>query len=158
MASKPGVYMHIEGFDGFDRSVDFDKREIRKAMRRAGSLVTKASRKKVSRKSESKAGEYPGKRLGNLAKSIRAKVSRSGFMVRIEPKAGSSIPSSAPYFAYLFYGVKRGAVRRKDHRAQSSGPYRVEPRANYMTDALDEEAPAVRNLLSAALAAGLRIR
>lgn len=156
--AKAGIHMHIDGFDGFDRSVDFDKAQIRKAMRQAGTLVVKQGRRLVTRAGPSRQGEYPAKRSGGLARSIRAKVSRSGFMVRIEPKTGGGVPPSDPYFAYLFYGVRRGASRRKDHRAQPAGPYRVAPRDNYMADALQHEAPAVRNLLSAALAAGLRVK
>lgn len=162
--ARSGVYMHIGGFEGFDRSADFDKREVRKAMRKAGTLVVREARKLVAKRGPSAAGDYPSRRTGALSKAIRAKVSRSGFMVRIEPKTGTSVPASDPYFAYLHYGVRRGgsktgsANRRKDHRAQRSGPYRIQPRGNYMADGLQNQAGAVRGLLSAALAAGLRVR
>jgi len=156
--AKPGFYMHVGGFDGFDRSLDFDKSQVRKAMRKAGTLVAKDARKRVSKGGRSTPGEYPGKRTGRLAKSIKAKVSRSGFLVRIEPKAGSSVPASDPYFAYLFYGVRRGAARRKDRKAQAGGPYRIKPRGNYMADALQSEGGSVRQLLSEALAKGLRVK
>ncbi|MGO4326666.1 hypothetical protein AB4Z48_17710 [Cupriavidus sp. 2TAF22] len=156
--AKSGFYVHVEGFEGFDRSIDFDKKQIRRAMRQAGALVVKDARGRVTKQGASKGGGYPSRRTGRLAKSIRAKVSRSGFLVRIEPKTGKDVPASDPYFAYLYYGVRRGATRRKDHKAQSSGPYRVQPRANYMADALEAQAGPVRNLLSAALAAGLRVK
>jgi hypothetical protein len=154
---KSGFYMHIEGFEGFDRSVDFDKAQIRKAMRAAGRLVVKEAQSLVSG-GPSGPGKYPAKRTGRLRKSIKARVSRSGFLVRVEPKTGGSVPASDPYFAYLHYGVRKGASRRKDHQAQAGGAYRIAPRANYMADALQHEAPAVRSLLSQALAAGLRIK
>lgn len=157
--ARPGFYMHVEGFEGFDRAVDFDKKEIRKAMRKAGARVAKASRKLVSKGERSAPGDYPGRKTGRLAKSIRAKVSRSGFLVRIEPKTGSGIPASEPYYAYLFYGVRRGAKRRTDHKAQTaSGPWRIRPRRNYMVDALEAESGAVRADLSDALAKALRVK
>lgn len=156
--AKTGFYMHVEGFEGFDRTVDFDKAGVRKAMNKAGRLVVIEARKLVSKGGGSRPGEYPAKRSGRLRRSIRARVSRSGFLVRVEPKTGAGVPPSDPYFAYLHYGVRRGAKRRKDHQAQPSGPYRIEPRENYMADALQNQAPAVRSLLSAALAAGLRVK
>ncbi len=155
---KSGFYMHIEGFEGFDRSVDFDKKQVRKAMGAAGRLVVREAQALVSSGGPSGPGQYPAKRTGKLRKSIRARVSRSGFLVRIEPKTGGSVPSSDPYFAYLHYGVRKGARRSKSHKMQASGAYRIDPRANYMVDALQHRAPAVRSLLSQALAAGLRVK
>jgi len=155
---RSGFYMHIEGFEGFDRNLDFDKAQIRRGMRRAGSVVTKEARRLVSRRRVSRPGEYPGKGTGRLARSIRARVSRSGFLVKIEPKTGGDVPASDPYFVYLHYGVRRGARRRKDHKAQPAGPWRIEPRENYPADALQNRAAEVRSILGAALAAGLRVR
>ena len=40
MAGSTGIGLHIEGFEGFDRSIDFKKSKVRTAMRKAGRLVT----------------------------------------------------------------------------------------------------------------------
>lgn len=154
MATKSGVggYMHVEGWESF-RRLDFDKREIRKGMRRAGRTVQKAARKRV-RKGKA-LGEYPAGQSGALARSIQVKVSRPGFLVRVGPQR---TPSMGEHFypAYLFYGVT-GKKARKDGRAQvKDGRWRVKPRGNYMVDALEEQAGNVRAELTASLKAGLK--
>jgi len=148
-----GVYMHVDGFEKFDSGFDFNKREVRNAMQRAGRIVRDEARALLSRGGPSRPGEYPGRRTGKLSRAIRAKTSRSGFLVRVQPKTGAALPM--PYFAYLHYGVRRGAKRRRDRQAQPSGPYRIAPRANYMQDALQRRASDVREILSNALRAAL---
>jgi len=156
--SANSLSLHIEGFEGFDRSIDFDKSVVRRTMRRAGAPVTRDARRRLAQPGPSQPGDYPARRTGRLQRAIRATVSRSGFMVVIRPRTGTAVPPSDPYFAYLYYGVRRGAMRRRNHRAQPAGPYRIAPRANYMVDALDSQTSAVRRILTAGLADALRIR
>lgn len=114
--------------------IDFDKRQIRKAMRRLGSDVRKEARRLVSRRAISSAGDYPGLATGALMRSIKAKVSRPGFLVRIQPDKTAEMGKDF-YPAFLHYGVAGRLAKRK----------------NFMIDALDNRAETVRTVLRAAL-------
>lgn len=163
-----------ETISGHSR-IDFDKKLVRKAMRKFGAEIRKDARRRVSRRAISVPGEYPGRTTGALFKSIQSKVSKSGFLVRIWPEKTAAM--TAFYPAFLFYGVKKegGAIqrlapgeglgksnrRRRGERAKlvsdrkSSNNFVVKPRANYMTDALAARDGAIRiglrNMLQDAL-------
>ena len=144
--------MHISGFDEFDK-IDFDKRKVRYGFRRAGQIVT--SRAQMLLALGKGRDGYPNNRTGALLHAINYKVSRAGFLVKIMP----DMPDGAKeyYPAYLHYGVRRGAVRRKNHQAQGkSGPWRIAPRDNYIADALHDSAGKVESTLSKAMARALR--
>lgn len=166
MANSASVdgYLHIEGFDQFGREI-FDKKQIRKGMRRAGQLV--ARRAQLSLALARGQNNYPVSRTGRTVEAIRFKVSRAGFLVKIAP---SKTPDMKDYYpAYLHYGVKRGARvrglasgkrRAKGERAaaltqRAASGWRIAPRANYMEDALQDEKAKVQAILSAAFAAAL---
>ncbi|HDR8956671.1 hypothetical protein LGN06_04305 [Burkholderia vietnamiensis] len=154
MAGNANIALHIDGFEGFDRKIDFKKGRVRAAMRKAGRLV--AGQAQMNLALAHGAVGYPRVRSGALRDSIAFKVSRSGFMVRVEPKKTEEM--KAPYFVYLHYGVRRGARRGKGRRAQSESGYRIKPRANYMVDALADKSTEVKAILAAALASALEIR
>lgn len=156
MSNDASFYLHIGGFDGFDKSVDFDRAAIRKAMRSVGQLVRRDAIAYVSRGAVSKPGEYPGKRRGVLARSIKVKVSRSGFLVRISPQMVDGMKAFYP--AFLAYGARRRQGAKRDRRSKGTGPLRIEPRANYMVDAKDARAAEIQMILSAAFASSLRIK
>lgn len=157
-------YMHIEGFDQFGREI-FDKKEIRKGMRRAGRVVTRRAQLNLALARGQ--NNYPVNRTGRTVESITFKVSRSGFLVKIAPRKTPDMPEYYP--AYLHYGVKQGARvrglesgkrRKKGERAaavaqRANGAWRIEPRANYMEDALQDEKDQVQSILRAAFAAAL---
>ncbi|WP_312538108.1 hypothetical protein [Achromobacter mucicolens] len=154
MAKPSGLRaaMHVEGWDSY-RRLDFDRREVRKGFRRVGRLVQVAARKRIRKGSALE--DYPAGRRGTLARSISVKVSRPGFLVRVAPFKTPAMGEDF-YPAYLFYGVT-GKPRRKDRHAQvKDGKWRVKPRGNYMTDALEEQAGNIRSVLSAALAQALK--
>ncbi len=152
--ARPAAYMHFGDFDSYGK-LDFDKKEIRKAMRKAGVLVRAKGRKLVSKRSVSEKGQYPAMRKGTLRRSITYRVSRAGFLVKIEPQKTADMKGFYP--AYLWYGVRRNAKRGKSHRKQeATGPWRIEPRENYMVDALNSSKGAVRSILKQAFADALR--
>lgn len=132
-------YLHIEGFDQFFRNA-FDKKPIRAGMRKVGRLV--ARRTQTNLALASGATGYPRVRTGRLRDSVSFKVSRSGFMVKVAHKKTGSM--SAFYPAFLHYGVKAG------------GHWRINPRKNYVVDALQDSSAQVQQILSGAFAAGLR--
>jgi hypothetical protein len=151
---RPAAYMHFGEFDAYGK-LDFDKKEIRKAMRRAGVLVRAEGRKLVSKRGVSETGQYPGMGKGRLRRSINYRVSRAGFMVKIEPAKTADMKDFYP--AFLWYGVRRGAKRGKSHRKQAAtGAWRIAPRENYMVDALNNRGDDVRSLLKRAFAEALR--
>jgi hypothetical protein len=76
-------------------------------------------------------------------------------LVKIEPQKTADMKDFYP--AYLWYGVRRGAKRGKSHKKQeATGAWRIEPRENYMVDALNNSKDAVRSILKQAFAAALR--
>ncbi|RTY68066.1 hypothetical protein EKA85_10400 [Pseudomonas veronii] len=172
MANSVGVdgYIHIEGFEKFEREA-FDKKKIRAAMRKAGKLVRQRAQMNIAlaRGQDS----YPLNRTGALLGSINFKVSRSGFMVKVAPYKTGAMKDYYP--AYLHYGVRQGSRikklapgegRGKSNRrrsgaraalveARKSNGWRIEPRANYMSDALQDSGSDVRAILSRAFADAL---
>ncbi|EGT5654209.1 hypothetical protein JD793_000266 [Citrobacter braakii] len=147
-----GSYVHVD-FQGM-KTIDFNRRIVRRAFGKIGQVIQKDARNRISQRHGSRPGEDPGYWSGATARSIgyyvpRATGSRPGFMVKIAPnqKRGRGMTplklhegpgSSGFYPAYLFYGVRRGAVRTKSHHKGASGGsgWRIAPRGNYMTAAL----------------------
>lgn len=146
--------LHIEGWDGFDRALDFDKKQVRAGMRKAGRIVVKDARGRISGSPGSGAGDYPGMRSGRMYRAVRAKVSRSGFMVKVMPE----MPAGAKgyYPGFLYYGVRRQTTRTRSHRRQPNGPFRIAPRKNFIADALDARQGDVREVLVGTLRKAFR--
>ena len=147
MTRNPEFRLHISETDNFVK-YDFDRKIVRKTMRRAAALVRSRSKQLLNAKR--KRGNYPRKRTGTLVKSIRTKLSKSGFMARIAPEKIDGMEEFYP--AFLYYGVKdnplKGTERaRARRRGQLSGPWRVKPRDNYMVDALQSRSQKVKEIL-----------
>lgn len=144
--AKAGSWLETNvKIEGFTR-LDFDKKKVRKSMGVLGRDVQKAARRLVSRRAVSSAGEYPGRQTGRLQRSIKYKVSRPGFLVRIAPFKTAEMGKDF-YPAYLYYGVT-GHARREDHKAQpKNGSWQVAPRGNFMTDALESRSANARQVL-----------
>ena len=167
---KIGGYLHIEGWETFDREL-FNRRKVRAGFRRAGQIV--AAEAKMQLILARGSNGYPVYRTGRLTDSIKAKVSRPGFMVKVAPTKTPAMPEFYP--AYLFYGVRQGARvrglakgkgRGKSNRrgrgerqaavaARRSTGWRISPRANYMVNALEDTAPRVRQVLTKAFTSAL---
>lgn len=136
--------------DGFSR-IDFDGRQVRKSMRVLGRDVQKEARRLIARRAISGADEYPGRQTGKLWRAIKYHVSRSGFMVRIQPDKTGEMEYFYP--ASLHYGIRkmRSIALAKRHKKQPDGPYRLAPRANFMTDALENRNQHTRSVLRGTL-------
>ena len=155
----------------FHKIVDYDRKQMRGALARGAAALRKEARRLLGRREASKPGETPGRQAGRLWRAIGV-VSRGtkGGWVKVGPR---SIPNSIFYPAFLFYGVKAGTSRIgrlaageglgrsnrrgrgqraaiKDARAASTS-YRLQPRANYMEEALQNKAGTVREEARAAL-------
>lgn len=157
------AHMHIEGFDQFHRD-SFDKRKVRSAFRKAGRLV--ADRTRLNLSLAATGSNYPRKLSGVLRDSIKFKVSRSGFMVKVMPEKTAGMEEYYP--AFLHYGVKQGnrvrgtggKRRGKGERqtlitARKQGAWRIAPRDNYVADALEDENSRVQSVLRAGFAKAL---
>lgn len=143
--SNPTLETNVT-IDGFSR-IDFDRRKVRKSMGVIGRDVQKEARRLIARRAISGADEYPGRRTGRLWRAVKYHVSRSGFMVKIQPDKTGEMKDYYP--AYLYYGVRkmRSLALAKRHKKQPEGPYRLAPRANFMTDALDNRSQNTRSVL-----------
>lgn len=131
-----------ETITGHER-IDFDRSKIRRAMRGFGQDVRKEARRRLARRAISAPGQDPGRDTGNLQRSVIYKVSRPGFLVRIYPGTSElRRKNNHWYAAYLYYGSKRG----------------LEPRANYMAEALEARRDDVRVRLRGALLDSLKPR
>lgn len=153
MADSPvEISASLQGF----RTIDFDKKEVRKGMRKAGQDVRKAARALIASKVKSKTGENPGKQTGRLYRSLGYKVSRSGFMVVVKHKKQAGM--SEPYWMYLYYGVRNGVKRRKDHKKQldNGKGWRITPRNNYILDALANRRSVVQQTIAEAVERALK--
>ena len=126
---------------GFSR-IDFDRSAVRKALRLEINQVRDASRALVSGASPSTAGEYPGKRSGILRRAIKSKVMRSGFAAVTRPEKTPKMGKDY-YPAFLLHGVKQ-------RRGQALSPG-LEPRKDYMVDALERRSAAATEALREAL-------
>lgn len=137
-----GVQMNVT-LEGNVERIDFRKAPVRKAMDRIGRAVRFRSRRMVARRAVSRPGDYPGLESGDLLRSINYKVSKSGFLVLIQPDKLAGMEAFYP--AFLWSGARN---RRRGGT--------LEPRENYMIDAMNYKAPYIRAELHAALVKGLK--
>lgn len=104
---------------------------------------------------------------GRLARSIgymvpRASKHRPGFMARIAPNQrngeGNRRITGDFYPAFLFYGVRRGAKRRRSHHRGASGGsgWRLAPRNNFMVETLEKNRSWTRYFLARELRKSLK--
>lgn len=119
--------------DGFSR-IDFDRKKIRKVLRKEGGEVRKIARKLIGRRVVSRPGEYAGRDTGRMIRSIKAVVSKPGFLVRIAPSKTAEMKDFYP--AFLNYG---------------SATNNLAPRRNFMIDALDARREIARGAILGAL-------
>ncbi len=112
----------------YHKVIDFDKKKLRGALTKGGADVRKEARRLLARRAVSAPGDMPGELTGRLKRSIGVVSKGSGGgWVKIGPR---TIKGSIFYPAFLFYGSpKTGLVKR----------------ANYMTQALQTRAPAIRS-------------
>lgn len=124
-------------FDGPLKTPDFDRKVMRKHLGKMGREVAKIGRKLVSKKAVSEPGQYPGKDTGTLQKSIKAKVSKSGFSVGIRPYP--QYFNGGPYYpAFVYYGHRapntETAAEARSHKKRT-GKKVAAPRKNFVADA-----------------------
>ncbi|MDY8266214.1 hypothetical protein UYN94_23735, partial [Escherichia coli] len=125
------------------------------------------ARRLVMRRARSAPGENPGYQTGRLARSIGymvpgASKKRAGFMTRIAPNQrngkGNRMISGDFYPAFLFFGVRGGAKRRRSHHRGASGGsgWRLAPRNNFMVETLEKNRSWTRYFLARELRKSLK--
>lgn len=157
--------LHVE----FEQPNDmvFNRAKMRRAFISIGQKHMRDARRLVMRRSTSKAGENPAYITGRLARSIgyyvpRASKNRAGLMVRIAPNQkrgeGNRLIEGDFYPAFLSYGVRRGAKRKKSHHRGKSGGsgWRIAPRNNFMVQVLEARRSQTRYELARALRTSLK--
>lgn len=95
------------------RNIDYDPRALRQPLRSAGNEVRKAARRLIARRAVSEAGQYPGRQTGRMQRSIRVRLSRSGYAVMVSPSKTSSMPVYYPALSSTGIG---GRIRKPKHR------------------------------------------
>lgn len=136
-----GVQLHAS-IAGHSK-IDFDRNRINKELRTQGRLIQRRARRKVARRATSNAGEYPGKVSGALQRAIdlvRPK-SKVGFWIKVEPTTAKIKRTGKIYYpAVLYFGSKKRGI---------------EPRDNYVADALEDESDHVQTAMQRALVEAL---
>jgi hypothetical protein len=145
----------------------FNRARVRRAFITIGQRHMRDARRLVMRRGRSEPGENPGYQTGRLAKSIgymvpKASGRRPGFMARIAPNQkngqGNRLITDDFYPAFLFYGVRGGAKRRRSHHRGASGGsgWRLAPRNNFMVETLNKNSPWTRYYLARELRLSLK--
>jgi hypothetical protein len=117
----------------------FDKRQLKAAIRKSGAVVRRESRRLISSRAVSSAGDFPGYDSGTMSRAIKIKVGSGGGYVRIMPYRTAEMGDDF-YPAYLAVGTRRG----------------LQPRKDFMEAALNNKQAEIRAAISASLANSLR--
>lgn len=123
------------------RKIDYDPKALKQPLRKSGNAVRKIARKMISREAVSEAGQFPGKQTGEMAKSIKVKVSKSGYSVAVYPTKTQAMPAYYP--AFVVYGHRapysETAQEARSHK-QRAGKKVAAPRKNFVPEASDKYA------------------
>lgn len=123
------------------RKIDYDPKALKQPLRKSGNAVRNIARKMISRKAVSEAGQFPGKQTGEMAKSIKVKVSKSGYSVAVYPTKTQAMPAYYP--AFVVYGHRapysETAQEARSHK-QRAGKKVAAPRKNFVPEAADKYA------------------
>ncbi|HVL75309.1 MAG TPA: hypothetical protein VM406_04780 [Noviherbaspirillum sp.] len=140
-------------------ALDFDKKKMRRALRQIGGGVRKEARRLVARRAVSQPGQDPGRDSGTLSRSIKVKVFSSGMGAVVSPQKTAEM-GDAFYPAFLVYGVRRDAKRRKDHQRQvdNGKGWRMAPRNDFMMSAQFKRSDVSKAALMEALKDALKPR
>ena len=118
------------------KKIDYDGKALKKPLRESGNEVRKLARKLISRQAVSEAGQFPGQQTGTMAKSIKVKVSRYGYLVRIAPTKTDAMPVYYP--AFVVYGHRGpNSETKQEARAHKKryGKKVAAPRKNFVVEA-----------------------
>lgn len=139
-SSAGGIDLRV-GLTGH-KTIDYDRKLMRKALNTGGGEVRSAARRLVSRRAISGAGENPGLVTGRLRRSIKIyKRGSKGGWVKVGPTVVPGMDLFYP--AILYYGSTVNNIQKRN---------------NYMADALQEKADSIRGHVRGALRDSLKPR
>lgn len=145
------MFVSVRVEPGF-RTIDYDAKRIKAALRSVGQDVRKEARRLISKKAVSVAGGFPGKDSGEMQRSIRAHVSKSGFSVAVYPTKTARMPAFYP--AFVVYGHRgpgtETETERRRHK-QRAGEKVAKPRANFIFAAAEKKESAFKAAMEEAL-------
>lgn len=119
----------------FHRTIDYDRRGMRRALNRGAAEVRKEARRLVARRAVSAAGEFPGVDSGTLRRGIGiVRRGSKGGWVKIGVRKTEGMADFYP--AFLFYGSPKTGLAKRD---------------NYITAALATKRETVRSNIRGAL-------
>ena len=141
---------------GFKR-IDYDAKALKQPLRKSGNAVRKIARKMISRKAVSEAGQFPGKQTGAMQKSIKVKLSKSGYSVAVYPTKTQAMPVYYP--AFVVYGHRapnsETSQEARSHK-QRSGKKVAAPRKNFVPEAADKYAKTFQSEMFDALGGAIK--
>lgn len=150
------------------RNIDFDQKKVRKTILQEAREVRKIARRLVSRRAISNAGEFPGRSTGALMRSIKVIPLRKSMAAMVMPHKTAEMDVFYPgilnrgskrRLGKLGAGEGKGKSNRRARgdraraaiqRSLSTG-YIIQPRENYMEEALSQRRSAARAAILAAL-------
>lgn len=119
----------------FHKTIDYDRRAMRRALNQGAATVRKEARRLVARRAISKAGEFPGRDSGTLRRAIGiVRRGSKGGWVKIGVRKIDGMDDFYP--AFLFYGSPKIGLAKRE---------------NYITAALATKRETVRSNIRAAL-------
>lgn len=141
---------------GFKR-IDYDAKALKQPLRKSGNAVRKIARKMISRKAVSEAGQFPGKQTGTMQKSIKVKLSKSGYSVAVYPTKTQAMPVYYP--AFVVYGHRapysETTQEARSHK-QRPGKKVAAPRKNFVPEAADKYAKTFQSEMFDALGEAIK--
>lgn len=81
---------------------DFDKKQLRPHWRDIGKLLRKRMKRDLSKRGRSEPGQAPGRQTGTLSKSLKYRVTKTGFSVFIRSEKTKNM--STFYTPFVVYG------------------------------------------------------
>ena len=93
-------------------SAEFEPKRMKRAMRTVGQVMRKDARRLVARRAVSAPGAFPGRVTGDLLKSVRFKLSRSGWSVKVASYRTEAMKAKDTFYpAILIHGSAHLAPR-----------------------------------------------
>lgn len=98
-------------------NAEFSPALMKRTMRLVGQDERKFARKLIARRSVSAPGAFPGRVTGEMQRSVRFKLSRSGWSVRVASYRTPAMQTKDAFYpAFLVRGVpSHGLAARKDY-------------------------------------------
>ena len=137
---NPEFHVHVK-MAGF-KQIDFDKRSVRKKIKRVAGIVRLQARALLSKRAVSEAGEIPGRRSGLLVRSIRVKLMSRGIMGAVV--GPQRIAGMKEFYPIILIA---GSETRN-----------IQPRLNPMPEALEQRRSEVSRAVADALWESLKPR